>query len=253
LTTPYTAGTFNLHTAAFDALLPRVPLIDYISLRDVFYGTLPKAFRDKLLDQAQAQQIEGCTYQNLKDIGRELWKNGYRPAAAALSAGPSKPSAPSSRFQSYLIQAKKVNTQNWSAEEKKQYYSTFKCFHCHQVGHISPHCPKRNEKTNLMDKLTSDNRKLQVKVAKLQKQPAGSSQAKVTPPPPDSEDSLDLSGSERYATQSSNRIATSSDLELMVHSLNKRIPTSLRLLPNHVRMDLAKQELAAQMHSSSKA
>ncbi len=137
LTTPYTAGTFNLNTAAFDALLPRVPLIDYISPRDVFYGTLPKPFRDKLLDQAQARQIEGCTYQNLKDIGRELWKNGYRPTAAALSAGPSKPSASSSRFQSYLIQAKKVNTQNWSAEEKKQYYSTFKCFHCHQVGHMS--------------------------------------------------------------------------------------------------------------------
>jgi hypothetical protein len=69
---PYTETSFHDHTAALDRLLPRVLTMDYLSLRDVFYSTIPRDLHRKIFDQTMVMHISGCTYSDIKGIGRDL-------------------------------------------------------------------------------------------------------------------------------------------------------------------------------------
>ncbi len=55
---PYTETSFHDHTAAFDRLLPRIPTMDYISLRDVFYSTIPRDLHRKIFDQTIRMHLQ---------------------------------------------------------------------------------------------------------------------------------------------------------------------------------------------------
>ena len=196
--------------------------MDYISLRDAFYATVPRDLHRKIFDQTMAMQISGCTYNDIKGIGRDLWISGFRPKPNATHGSPVKPPQPTNRFQNYLVQAKKVNTEGWSAADKTKYFSAYKCFYCGQMGHISNHCPAKNDAAERLSKLAAENQRLHVKVAQLLK-PATlpTSRNRKKPPPalaralPPSDDDLEASGSERYAPKSTNRLDSVVDSQVI--------------------------------------
>ena len=149
----HTYGTapdsFDRFTADFDNLLPRCPLMDTLSVVEIFHSTIGDAF---FLDIARHINKDVLLYSEHKEIGRTLWAKGARPPstrptpkptpteesltndkASRFKGQPKEVRAKFNELMTHAVQVSRVDMSQWNAKQKELYRMKL-CFHSAGIG-----------------------------------------------------------------------------------------------------------------------